>query len=293
MLENIYIARHGYRADFEDSSVLTSVTGMFKDPPLAESGLKQADELATFLSRPPAPLPTPDALFSSPFHRTMQTIQPLALALEQDVSLEHGAGEWFSPAAPGSGLLPRPAGPSTLQDHFDMKLADYDATYFPKREGEKLDDLTERIDTFLSAFVRRVEAERPDVRTLLIVSHAAVVVQVGRALTGDYALDFPAATASLSLYRRKGLSSLSAARAHGGVRGELFGPGKPVLGDWEVVFKNSVEHLSGGVQHSWGFADLNLLPNGDVVFDAGDGKPFTDADLLPVGLAEEFKAYVK
>lgn len=34
MLENIYVARHGHRADFEDSSVLTSVTGMFKDPPV-------------------------------------------------------------------------------------------------------------------------------------------------------------------------------------------------------------------------------------------------------------------
>lgn len=194
----------------------------------------------------------------------MQTVQPLALALEQDVSCEHGIGEWwvatplkqgltlyrFSRAAPGTGLLPRAGGPSTLQAHYDMKLTPWQPTYFPRREGETMEDLTERIDSFLLAFVRRVEAERPDVRTLLIVSHAAVVVQIARALSGEYDLDFPAATASLSLYRRKGLTSLSAARAHG--HGEVYGPDKPVLGDWEIVFKNSVEHLSGGVQHSWG-----------------------------------------
>ncbi|KAL1413726.1 C6 zinc cluster transcription factor-like protein [Vanrija albida] len=172
-----------------------------------------------------------------------------------------------------------------------MQLAEYAPTYFPNRRGETVPELAARIDGFVRAFVRRVEAERPDVRTLLIVSHAACVVQIGRALVGDYALDFPAATASLSLYRRKGLGSLSAARAHGHVDGALFGTGKPVLGDWDAVILNSVDHLSGGVQHSWGFANLDLLPNGDVVFDKGDGREFVEADLLPVGLAKEFEIY--
>lgn len=35
MLENVYIARHGYRANWEDPSIVTSATGMYHDPPVS------------------------------------------------------------------------------------------------------------------------------------------------------------------------------------------------------------------------------------------------------------------
>jgi broad specificity phosphatase PhoE len=56
----------------------------------------QAEELAEFLSNPPAEegLPVPELLFSSPFYRCIQTGSCLAKKMGIPLKLEHGVQEW-------------------------------------------------------------------------------------------------------------------------------------------------------------------------------------------------------
>ncbi|KAL7008351.1 C6 zinc cluster transcription factor-like protein [Cystobasidiomycetes sp. EMM_F5] len=62
MLENIFIARHGFRQGFNWPK---TPTGIKRDPPLTAFGETQAKELATyFLNNPDIKL---DAIFSSPW----------------------------------------------------------------------------------------------------------------------------------------------------------------------------------------------------------------------------------
>ncbi|RSH82362.1 uncharacterized protein EHS24_007329 [Apiotrichum porosum] len=299
MLENVYIARHGYRANWEDPSIVTSATGMYHDPPLAQRGLVQAHHLGDFLSDPPAPLPKPDVLYSSPFFRCLQTIQPLAKATGKEVHCEHGVMEWFSKAAPGSGLHARPYPVAELQPHFpDMTLhPTYQSTYLPTRHGETLEELRERSDTFVEAFVRRVETEYPDATTAVIVAHAAT-------LLGDYAHDVQSPTAGVSLYRRKNIVPIAglepvdlvysddrypsdkqvatAQSCNGACDGVAH---EPVLGDWVLLVNGHTDHLPAGAEANWSFRECEFTPDGQVVLDKGDGEPFTEHDLKPVGLS--------
>ncbi|KAJ9096078.1 hypothetical protein QFC21_005443 [Naganishia friedmannii] len=102
MLENIYISRHGFRSNWVDSSITTSVTGMSRDPPLAAHGLDQAEELAVFLANPPSGegLPVPELIFSSPFFRCVQTASYTAKRLGMPLKLEHGVQEWIEAEYP-------------------------------------------------------------------------------------------------------------------------------------------------------------------------------------------------
>lgn len=59
----------------------------------------------------------------------------------------------------------------------------YQSTYLPTRHGETLEELRERSDTFVEAFVRRVETEYPDATTAVIVAHAATVIALGRSVS--------------------------------------------------------------------------------------------------------------
>ncbi len=59
------------------------------DPELSESGLRQAEHLAQYLSSEPI-----DAVYSSPMQRARQTAAPVAAALGLDVVIEAGIAEF-------------------------------------------------------------------------------------------------------------------------------------------------------------------------------------------------------
>lgn len=88
--------------------------------------------------------------------------------------------------AEGTGLHTRPE-PDTLHPHFpDVELvstAEYASTFLPNRRGEDFAALKQRSDTFVEAFVRRVEKEYPDVRTVVLVCHAGTVISIGRSVS--------------------------------------------------------------------------------------------------------------
>ncbi|KAL7418617.1 hypothetical protein Q5752_007075 [Cryptotrichosporon argae] len=261
MLENIYICRHGYRANWLDPTIVTSATGMYHDLPLAERGLIQAEHLGKYLSNPPGDLPKPELLFCSPFYR-LRAWGPGMVLLRN----------------PCTGLHARPSDASELRQYFlDMRLDEtYTSTFYPSRRGESMTELKDRCDTFVEAFVKRVEAEHPDVKTVLILAHAATVIALGRALVGDDEHDVQTPTASVSLYRRK----------------RSVAQGASALGAWDHVINGQTSHLPAGAEVNWSFSEVIFQPNGEVVTDSGDQLPFTPDDLLPEGLADGMSQYL-
>ncbi|WVQ82531.1 hypothetical protein IAT38_004660 [Cryptococcus sp. DSM 104549] len=313
MLEYIYICRHGFRSNWVDSSIKSGPTGMNRDPPLAVHGVEQAHELATFLSTPSLthPHPTPELVFSSPFYRCIQTALPTAQALGlanpgagQGVRLEHGVAEWYSPVYPNTGLHPRPGPPQSLAPLFPEGSVnlDYQSTVFPSRKGESLQDLHDRAELFVDAWVSRVEAEHPGVKCVVIFAHAASLIALGRALTGDRKLDVTAGCASTALYQRKppssvpssltnplhesrSTSSLAAAdslltlSSSGDQATDAPTPAAATsasapcgTAQWNILYSGRVDYLSQGLERDWSFASVVLADDGEVINDNGDGE---------------------
>lgn len=269
-----------------------SPTGVRLDHPLTAYGHAQAGHLSLFLADPSAtsPYPIPERVVASPFYRCVATAAPTARALALPIAVDHGVMEWYPPARPGTGLHPRPA-PGGAQDvtrffpdaEFDEA---YSSTSYPSRLGETMPDLFNRIDTFVDAWIGRMDAE--GVRCAVIFAHAATVIALGRALTGQRRRDFCAGCATTNLYRRRGDG-----------RGE----------SWDCVYDGKADYMPGGVERDWDVSTeqkynrkrmVNLLvqfgqvelPNGEVVPDEGDYEPYTDASLLPVSLADGMERFL-
>ncbi|KAJ7181708.1 phosphoglycerate mutase-like protein [Mycena crocata] len=250
MIETIYIARHGFRMNWINST-WKSETGLPRDPPLAAFGVTQAQELADyFLTLPEDQRPT--AIFSSPYYRCLQTSQPTSIALGVPIYVEHGISEWYSPVAPGTGLHPRPGSATSLQAYFPGRIdaASWSSVYYPPRVGEDVAEVHARAGAFLDAFVPAVERAFPGAhRRVLLVSHAATTIALARALVGDRELPLRAGCCSLTEVVRK--------------RDVI-----PVLGGWDAVRLADGEHLKDGTSRDWGFEDIEIY-NGEVVADPG------------------------
>ncbi|KAJ7706129.1 histidine phosphatase superfamily [Mycena rosella] len=263
MIETIYIARHGFRMNWVNST-WKSETGLPRDPPLAAFGVSQAQELADyFLSLPEDQRPT--AIFSSPYYRCLQTSSPVSAALGVPIYVEHGLSEWYSPIAEGTGLHPRPGSAASLAQYFPTAI-DADAwasVWFPSRKGEDVAEMHARAGAFLDAFVPEVERKFPGAhRRILLVSHAATTIALTRVLVGDPALPMRAGCCSLTeLVRKRDVM--------------------PILGGWDALRLADGTHLKDGTSRDWGFEDIEIS-HGQVVADPG--VPGTEHELdEPVG----------
>ncbi|EEH50600.1 uncharacterized protein PADG_06679 [Paracoccidioides brasiliensis Pb18] len=316
-LDRIYVTRHGHRLNWTINldngtyhSVYPTPTGIPVDPTLTGPGVRQSQELAAHLNNDEFS-PKPCRVYSSPFYRCLQTIQPTVEALKArqererktfidlDVRMENGLGEWF-----GSSSFfthPAPASPETLRILFPTLLnSQYEPHVYPFANGETISILHDRIATTLQAIIAQVDAELDEYerdnpaeqkqsRAILICTHAAPLIAIGRALTGDMpedtcVEDFRPFTASLSTFVRKRRE----ARGGGGGEAsgeELFsGKGVPqwqggigVGGGWICVGNGDCGFLSGGEERGWHF-------NGEEDFDTTPAAVLTGAEGSPAKL---------
>jgi broad specificity phosphatase PhoE len=92
MERHFYFVRHGKRVDFENPAWRESAANPH-DTPLSETGLRQAEDIATALEGCGI-----RHIFSSPFLRTLETAHPLAERLGVPLLREPGFSEWLNPA---------------------------------------------------------------------------------------------------------------------------------------------------------------------------------------------------
>ncbi|KAI8624398.1 phosphoglycerate mutase-like protein [Xylariaceae sp. FL1651] len=228
-LEVIYVTRHGFRSSWTVdpttgtyTAYLRSPTGLPTDPALTSHGVEQAGDLAEHLLQLDPPI---EQVYSSPYYRCLQTVSPFisrhnslhsrasssSEAPTRDspfrIRAESGLGEWYGRAHfehPSSAPL------SDLSALFADLDANYASSSAPRRHGESIPQLYERVASCIQAIITRSDQEGK--KAVLVCTHAAVVIALGRILTGkvpeDASVeDFGAFTCGLSVYRRQGIDT--------------------------------------------------------------------------------------
>ncbi|KAJ5259426.1 Histidine phosphatase superfamily clade-1 [Penicillium angulare] len=228
-LDTIYLTRHGHRLNWTIDlrtgtykSQFPTPTGNPADPALTSYGIRQSHELGRHINSAGFH-PKPFRVYSSPFYRCLQTIQPSVEELKKnhasiglddqsnhtekghidpasnyDVRIENGLGEWFGPTT----FFKHPPHPTVeeMHQHFPSLVPSstqrtYTPILHPSRRGETILELHNRVATALAGIITDVDAEitaleaeiPPEHRTsksVLICAHAASLIAMGRVLTG-------------------------------------------------------------------------------------------------------------
>ncbi|EME85706.1 uncharacterized protein MYCFIDRAFT_59682 [Pseudocercospora fijiensis CIRAD86] len=245
MLEVIYVVRHGYRSNWSVdpstghyNSTVPSPTGIVADPALASYGVKQARELGEHLKTLNPPV---DLVYSSPFYRCLQTLKPFTdhLSSTKDskpkIYVERGVGEFYGLARFDH---PQPATIEVLNEHFE-NLVESPTTIVPSTNGESIPQLHDRVAYALSHIISRADNDPSEPKSLLICTHAAAMIAIGRVLTGcmpedEGEDDFKCFTCSFSKFVRKPQSK-----------------GKGVGGGWDCEVNGDCSFLEGGEERGW------------------------------------------
>ncbi|KAI5815875.1 histidine phosphatase superfamily [Pyronema omphalodes] len=260
MLEIIYVARHGFRSNWTTdnngnySTPIVSPTGIASDPPLAAYGVQQANQLAEHASKLS---PAIDRIYSSPFYRCIETINPLAEKLDLPILCDNGIGEWYGVARFDH---PQPAAPEILHKFFPRVETGYIPTIIPSTKGETLQEIHDRTAYAVAKIIKDIDREWQDnnqgPKAILLVAHAATNIALGRALTGDKDADIRTGTCSLSTYRRK-------KRPEAPIHLPLPSTEDPipdtnwmnggVMGGWHQEKNGDCSFLAGGEERNWWF----------------------------------------
>ncbi|KAJ4391610.1 C6 zinc cluster transcription factor-like protein [Gnomoniopsis smithogilvyi] len=271
-LEVIYVTRHGFRSNWvvdpnsgEYQAHLRSPTGIASDPALTSHGVDQAKQLAAHLVKLQPPV---ERIFSSPYYRCLQTVQPFVQLLEQSTDLhatskpailgESGLSEWYG-AAPFE--HPTSAPPAELKDLFPAYDTSYVSAVTPSRTGETIAQLHERVALTLDAIIKR--CDDMGVRAVLLCSHAATIIAIGRALTGHMpenveTEDFRVFTCGLSTFRRRSANIKTLNVDHDSKAVTWRGNG--VGGGWVCEVNSDCSFLSGGEERGWRFSGDEAFP---------------------------------
>lgn len=233
--------------------------------------MNQAKELAAHLKTVQPPV---ERIFSSPYYRCLQTVQPFVQLLEEDQSAkpaifgETGLSEWY-----GSAHFEHPtsAPPAKLKALFPAYDSGYVPAVAPARTGETIAQLHERVALTLDAIIQR--CDDMGVRAVLLCSHAATIIAIGRVLTGNMpenveTEDFRVFTCGLSTFRRRqpaaatkatGEQSATAtprglrvdAGRHAGRSALEWKSGAGVGGGWICEVNSDCSFLSAGEERGW------------------------------------------
>ncbi|KAK8095872.1 phosphoglycerate mutase [Apiospora kogelbergensis] len=288
-LEVIYVTRHGFRPAFNVdpatgtySLAIRSPTGLPTDPPLTSYGVDQANDLAQHLLQVDPPI---DQVYSSPYYRCLQTISPfVALKLKKRKDV---AAADTDAAAAGDGRRPRQQQPSSISSspspssdpgeggggkggpgiRVEAGISEW-SRVVPPRHGESIAQLHDRVAAAIGAIIE--QSDREGARAIVLNTHAAVMIALGRVLTGRMPTsvdeeDFKAFTCGLSIYRRRpsrtptgvpqappsGNFPVSTQSAN---RNAAWADGSGVCGGWDCQANSDCSFLRGGEERGWRFS---------------------------------------
>jgi transcription factor C subunit 7 len=241
------------------SASIPSPTGIPSDPALAGYGVTQSHELAAHLSTLSPPI---ERFYSSPFYRCIQTISPALEALSPDqetlkIRGENGVGEWYGLARFDH---PGPAEPKVLKGLFHRYDESYKAVIKPSVNGESIEELHNRSAYALHKIIE--QSDREGVKAIVICTHAATLIAIGRVLTGrmpeDIAEeDFRPFTCGLSTFVRKSKGQQQGVRVWEGPESRIpeveWKGGEGVGGGWRLEGSGDCNFLSGGEERGLPF----------------------------------------
>ena len=237
-LKTIYIARHGFRANWLPPPHPSNPTGIDSDHPLADHGIDQAKQLASYLESFPES-ERPQFILTSPFFRCVQTSEPIAEALSVPMVLERAVGEWYQK---GRGVIPEPGNYELLGKFFshlsEESLWKRDGLgIIPNSIGETAEEIVARCQKFWKSFVPIFEKKFPHVERILIVGHAASKIALGMTLMGYSSVHSPIDDKNTLL--KAGACSLD--------KYDLE------AGKWIIKMNGNCDFLSDGEEMDWNF----------------------------------------
>lgn len=176
---------------------------------------------------------------------------------------------------------PSPAEPALLHKLFPKYDLEYQPAIKPSVNGETIRELHDRTAYALHRIIE--QADKEGIKALLLCTHAATLIAIGRALTGRMPddiqeEDFRPFTCGVSTFVRRQKT------VNGNVK-EWEGPetkipvarwreGRGVGGGWDCKLSGDCSFLSGGEERGWRFSGdeaFDLAPGQAPSLDAGSG----------------------
>ncbi|MEL6408065.1 MAG: histidine phosphatase family protein [Chloroflexota bacterium] len=202
----LYLVRHGERLDAVDKKWYEAENGNKHDSPLSEKGHEQAQKLAQRLIQEPI-----DLIFSSPYHRALQTAHPVAEALDLPLYVEPGIGEWL-----GRSMMshdPNITPPFQRCDEFPTLEFSHNPRVIP-HYPESVKECFERLEKATTELLDRYEGN------LLFVGHGRTVTGIAHRLLGKPESQFK--------YEQAGITKLT-----------LYEDG-----NWTIRLNSDIAHLT-------------------------------------------------
>ncbi|UKZ54912.1 hypothetical protein TrVGV298_008726 [Trichoderma virens] len=266
-LETIYVVRHGFRSSWSVdhttgvySASIPSPTGIAVDPALTAHGVDQSRQLAQHLMTTITPFV--ELQQEKQHHGQRTSAGSDAPSAATIIRPEHGICEWFG-SAPFE--HPGPASPSVLKSLFPAFDESYVSAQHPPKRGETLAQLQARLTATMQSIIDRCDAE--DRRAVVLCTHAAVVIMLGRILTGDFpetvdADDFRAFTCGLSVYRRRLNNRDEGLREKGDLPDKEPNPSAAAaVGGWSCEANSDCRFLINGEERGWKFVGDEEFPD--------------------------------
>lgn len=169
-MQTFWLVRHAHRLDFIEPEWFESAIYPY-DPPLSFQGVEQAVALAEKFASVPI-----DRIFTSPFLRTVQTVDPLARLLQLPIRLEWGLCEWL--CQDWTTELPKTTPMGELMEYYPNIDGDYQSFVMPCYP-ETISALNIRINTI----ARKLIQDKED--RILAIAHKGSVLGIASALTGN------------------------------------------------------------------------------------------------------------
>lgn len=168
----ILLLRH--EARYEDPTLLTELTSIGKSGSI---------ELINTLSKYQI-----DSIYSSPFIRTLQTIDPFSRHINKKINVENGLYEYmvegvFKPT--NYYRLDDEIYGDIIQDDFNIDSGYISAVPPPEEKLDTEVDLVGRVKTFLN------KLDLSDNKTILLVSHMSTINAIIRTYTPDHDIEYP------------------------------------------------------------------------------------------------------
>ncbi len=159
---------------------------------------------------------------------------------------------------------PSPGTPDMLRKFFPTYSQTYRPSIVPSRNGETIDQLHDRCAYAMTRIVADLDAEATEPKTVLLCTHAASLIAIGRVLTGSMPddvneEDFKPFTCGLSKFVRR-VAPPQAEGKHieiwdSGKGGSMpridWKNGKGVGGGWNCVLNGDCSFLDGGEERGW------------------------------------------
>ena len=235
-------------------SSIPSPTNLPADVSLTAHGVEQAHELATYFAS--VSNPRISRVYSSPYYRCLQTIQPTVDKLGlSEILGDTGLGEWYGDAP---FTHPSPAPPEVLHALFSAYSLTRSSSIIPSANGETILELHNRCAYALSYIISSLDREVGDEEVAIVIcTHAASLIAMGRALTGLMPRDvnegdFRPFTCGVSKFVRQTVE-WQEVRMWNEEKGvpDIGWRGRGVGGGWDCVMNGSCEHLNGGEERGW------------------------------------------